>query len=474
MVRHAGLRKLLPSLSSKTPAVEATLLWLFVFEFALLVLLPGSWREEIVAAGFAGLLLVAWKQRHFAVQSAGLLWLGVCALAFWMSVQPFLAVHSSSIGWKGGVVLLASFGAAAALPMLNRDGRHDRALRYAFDAFEYFIVAQLVVSFFSGIGEFHGYRTGSVRAFGFLSDSVSPIVGFFIVRNAMEHRHVRCFAAAFALAVTGGKAALGITLATFIVLLLLAGGRQHWLPTRNGLLALLGAYFCVQVAIALEVPPNQFYKLSLTEEEKRISQIELRSLRELRSIEPGEVGTLPQVLLALSSEVSLGFAQAAANRMLSYAAALEIIRRYPLVGAGFNRSHDYIPRMVRLNPGGINILFVDPAIAWGTVTALHNPSLLVFAELGLIGFILFWIVCIGILAVFWNTRYHMRTGPAGPEWWRRSLLVAASAWGTTFVLLQQTTGWIEPGHPQLVFLALCVGVAIAAQSRRTTMHREGE
>lgn len=456
MVGRAGLRKLL---SSKTPAVEATLLWLFVFEFALLVSLPGSWREEVVAAGFAGLLLVAWRQTRIAAESAGLLWLGVCALAFWMAVQPFLAVHSSSIGWKGGLVLLASFGAAAALPMLNRDGRHDKALRYAFDAFEYFVVAQLILSFFSGIGEFHGYRTGSVRAFGFLSDAISPIVGFFIVRNAVEHRHLRCFVAAFALAVAGGKAALGMTLGTFIVLLLLTGARPYWRPARNGVLALLGGYFCVQAAIALEVPPNQFYAMSLTEEEKRVSQIELRPLHELRSMELGEVGAVR----ALWRELPISFVQAGANRLLSYTAALEIIHRHPLVGAGFNRSHDYIPQMVRLNPGGINSLFVDPAVAWSTVTALHNPSLLVFAELGFIGFILFWIVCIGILAVFWKTRHDMRALP-----------VAASAWGTTFVLLYQTTGWIEPGHPQLVFLALCVGVAIEAQSRRTTMPGDAE
>ena len=444
-------------LSSKTPAVEATLLWLFVFEFALLVLLPGSWREEIVAAGFTVLLFVAWKQRHSALESARFLWLGVAALAFWMAAQPFLAVHWSSIGWKGGVVLLASFGAAAALPMLNRDGRHDKALRYAMDAFEYFIVAQLVVSFFSGIGEFQRSRTGSVRAFGFLSDSVSPIVGFFIVRNALERRHLRCFVAAFALAVTGGKAALGITIATFVVLLVLAGARQYWPAARNGLVAIVGAYFCVQAAIALEVPPNQFYALSLTEEERAIAQIELRALRELRSTESGEIGGL----LALTRHLPISLVQAGANRLLSYTAALEIIHRHPLVGAGFNRSHDYIPQMVRLNPGGINSLFVDPAIAWSTVTALHNPSLLVFAELGLIGLMLFWIVCIGIVAVFWKTRHDTR-----------SLAVAALAWGTTFVLLYQTTGWIEPGHPQLVFLALCVGIAIEAQSRRTSMPAE--
>jgi len=460
--------------SSKTQAVEVTLLWLFIFEFALLVSLPASWREEIVTAGFAGLLLVAWKQRHLAIASAKALWLGASALALWTAAQPFFAVHPSTIGWKGGIVFLASFGAAAALPTLNRDGRHDKAVRYAFDAFEYFIVAQLVVSFFSGIGEFYGYRTGSVRAFGFLSDSISPIIGFFIARNAVEHRHLRCFLAAFALAVTGGKAALGITIATFVVLLLLVGGRRYWLPARNGLLTLLGAYFCVHAAIALEVPPNQFYALSLTEEEKRISQIELRTLRELRSIESGQIGALPHALLALTRELPMSLVQAGANRLLSYAAALEIIHRYPLVGAGFNRSHDYIPQMVRLNPGGINSLFVDPGIAWSTVTALHNPSLLVFAELGLIGFILFWIVCIGMLAVFWKTRNHMRTVQAGPVSWRRSLAVAASAWGTTFVLLHQTTGWIEPGHPQLVFLALCVGVAIEAQSRRTTMPGEAE
>jgi hypothetical protein len=102
---------------------------------------------------------------------------------------------------------------------------------------------------------------------------------------------------------------------------------------------------------------------------------------------------------------------------------------------------------------------VDPAIAWSTVTALHYPSLLVFAELGFVGFLLFWVVCIGMLAVFWKTRHDLRT-----------LAVAASAWGTTFVLLYQTTGWIEPGHPQLVFLALCAGIAIEAQCRRTTVH----
>jgi len=459
--------------SSKALAVEVTLLWLFVFEFALLVLMPASWREEIVTAGFTALLLVAWKHRHFALESARLLWLGVGALALWTAAQPFFAVHPSNIGWKGGIVFLASFAAAAALPMFNRDGRHDKALRYAFDAFEYFIVAQLIVSFFAGIGEFHGYRSGYVRAFGFLSDSISPIVGFFILRNAMERRHLRCFLAAFALAVTGGKAALGMTVASFIALLFLAGGGQHRLPAaRNGLLALLGGYFCVQAAIAFEVTPNQFYALSLTEEEKRIAQIELRNVSELSSIGSGEMSTLPGALLAISRHLPLGFVQAGANRLLSYTAALEIIRRYPLVGAGFNRSHDYIPQMARLDPGGINILFVDPAIAWSTVTALHNPSLLVFAEFGLIGFILFWIACIGIIAVFCKTRSQMRAMQVDRVSWRLSLALAASVWGTMFVLLHQTTGWIEPGHPQLVFLALCVGIAIEGQCRRATLSEE--
>ena len=451
-------------LSGELSVVEVALLWLFVFEFAVLVLLPVSWREEIVSAGVMALLFVAWKHRHFALGSARLLWIGVGALALWMAAQQFFVMNGSIIGAKGGAVLFASFGAAAALPMLNRNGRHDKALRYAFDAFEYFVVAQLLFSFFSGIGEFIGARTGSVRAFGFLSDSISPIVGFFIVRNAVEHRHLRCFLAALALAVTGGKAALGITVASFFALVLWAGGRQYWLAVRNGLLALLGAYFCLQAAIALQVPPNPFYALSLTEEEKQLSQIELKPLSEVR--ESGELSTLSRSLIAISHAAPISLVQGGVNRLLSYLAALEIIRRYPLVGAGLYRSRDYIPQMASTNPGGINILFADPAIAWGTVTAIHNPSLRMFAELGLIGFILFWIVCIGVLAIFWKTRYF--TIPSAPMSWRSSLAVTAAVWGTTFVLLHQTTGWIEPGHLQLVWLALCAGIAIEAHCRRAT------
>jgi len=457
-------------LSRELSVVEVALLWLFVFEFAVLVLLPASWREEIVSAGVMALLLVAWKHRHFALGSARLLWIGVGALALWMAAQQFFIVDGSNIGAKGGAVLCASFAAAAALPMLNRNGRHDKALRYAFDAFEYFVVAQLLFSFFSGIGEFIGYRTGSVRAFGFLSDSIAPIVGFFIVRNAVEHRHLRCFLAALALAVTGGKAALGITVASFLALVLLAGGRQYWLAARNGLFALLGAYLCVQMAIALELPPNPFYTLSLTEEEKLVSQIEIRPLSELR--ESGELSTLSRSLIAISHAAPISLVQGGVNRLLSYLAALEIIRRYPLVGAGLYRSQDYIPEMVRTNPGGINSLFVDPAIAWGTVTAIHNPSLRIFAELGLIGFILFWTVCIAIIVIFWKARYF--TVPSAPTSWRSSLAVTAAVWGATFVLLHQTTGWIEPGHLQLVWLALCVGIAIEARCRRaTSVARQG-
>jgi hypothetical protein len=450
---------------SVIPVVEVTLLWLFVFEFALLVLLPASWREEVVGAGVMALLLVAWKHWHRVLESAKVLWIGVGTLASWMALQQFFVVDGSSIGAKGGAVLLASFGAAAALPMLNHDGRHDRALRYAFDAFEYFIVVQLLASFFSGIGEFYGYRTGAVRAFGFLSDSISPIVGFFIVRNAVEQRHLRCLLAALALAMTGGKMAAAITVASFIALLLFASHRRYWLPVRNGLLALLAAFLCVQAAIVLELPPNPFYALSLTEQEKRISQIELRSANELKSI---ELSALSRAVIAISDKAPVSLVQGGVNRLLSYLAALEIIRRHPLAGAGLYRSHDYMADMVRLNPGGINSLFADPATAWRTVTAVHNPSLRTFAELGLIGFILFWIVCIGMLVVFWKTRYHMLTLQSGRMSSRSSLGVTAAVWGTTFVLLQQTTGWIEPGHLQLVWLALCVGIAIEAQCRQAT------
>ena len=71
------------------------------------------------------------------------------------------------------------------------------------------------------------------------------------------------------------------------------------------------------------------------------------------------------------------------------------------------------------------------------------------AELGLIGFLLFAGFCVTIIRQSFTVLASAHASPRGDS---RALLMACALWLISFVLFYQTTGWFEPGHPQLAWL----------------------
>jgi O-antigen ligase len=236
-------------------------------------------------------------------------------------------------------------------------------------------------------------------------------------------------------------------------------------------MALVAAHICVQTAIELEIPPNAYSAMALSEEEKRALPIELVPVKDLVSDRGGHgflSSAASERVAIVASALPGTYVNAGSNRLLSWLAALVIISQDPIVGVGQFRADYLIPHVASSDPGGVSRFFKDPEAAWRTVRGIYNPSLKIFAELGVIGLVLFWLVCGGMIAIFWKAmstlRVSFRQGDSLTT--IDSLGIVAAVWGLTFVVLHQTTGWIDPGHMQLVWLAACLGLAsVAARNK---------
>ena len=422
------------------------LVWAVILGPLVVMTVRQEWQIEFLA--FLALTAAVLALRHLRqlrqlMRSTWLVWCGIGGLTLWIVLQTQFTPSGPSILYeaKAAVALIVTLVAFALIPVVNRDGSRDRLIEWAVTAAEFFIIVQLLVSFFSGLGEHHSYHSGAVRAFGFLGDSISPILGFFVLKHALDRRPVRCFLSAFALAITGGTMALGVTFAGLIGLLLLR--QDFWRPMRNGFVAILLAQLALQLSFALELPPNKFVDL----------YAEDPFLAEEQS--PGKrIEWLAKDIVASGS-----------RRVLSLVAGIDIAYRHPLVGVGYLQTAKQIPVVAARDPFGVGELLKAPKVSWSKVKAVDNASLRIAAELGIFGLVLFWTICTGMIIIFLKPLVDLRR--SGPEM-GSTLETAAAVWGISFILANQTAAWMAPGHLQLTWLALCLGIVGAKLKRYET------
>ncbi len=434
-------------------SLESLVLVFTIFQGVILILTPPEWKGEFIFVSALVIVGIVGRKWLNAFSNLGIVWASIGGLGLWIILQQFLDSRGSAVfGGKVSVLWLASFSGLFAISIMLIRANNWKVLERAFNAFELFVVLQLFASFFLGLGEIHSYRDGSVRAMGFLSDSISPILGFFVVKNALLYKPFRTWLSAFVLAIAGGKMALGVTLVAGM--LILALGKRHAFAVLILLLAHVTAYVGIEVCFALELPRNKYY------ESKTIPSPASWPLKdnggpswEDRSDKENVLKRYP---ISRMGQLTLHLVEAGSNRFLSFIVAAEIIKQQPLIGVGFTRSNGYISYVRSHDLFGVNKYFTNPQLLWSNVRSIHNAWLRVTAELGIIGLALFLLFCVGMILVFLKVLAWGRSLPRVTD---HALPIAAASWGLSFIVVNQTVGWMTLGHPQLLWLLIALGIS---------------
>lgn len=427
---------------------EVALVWGIVLGTLVTLTVRASWQVELLSFLALATFIFGCMYLKRLIYQTWLFSIGFCFLTLWIVLQTQFTALGPTIFYeaKAAVALSVTIIAFVIIPVVNRGGDRDRLVAWALTGAEVFIIGQLFVSFFFGIGESRGYVSGAVRAFGFLGDGIAPILGYFVLKHALGHRPVRCFLAAFGLAITGGKMALILTVVGLLCLLILH--RDLWRSMRVGFFAIVIAQFMLHLTFALELPPSKYFDDSLKIRVPAHAEILKRQQTPSKRIEMN----LKDYFVA------------ARNRGLSFAAGADIFLRDPLFGVGYLRTSQQIPLAASRDRFGIGKVLVTPAVTWEKVRAIHNASLRIAAELGVIGLAFFWTVCAGMIMIFLRPLVALRRSNLVPK---DTLEVAAAVWGLSFIFVDQTTGWVSPGHIQLIWLSLCLGIVVAKTWRNT-------
>ncbi len=422
-------------------SVEKTIIWLFFFGPFAVTAIFQEWKISATYTVFVSYLLVicACRRGFLIVRDAMLLWVGASCFLLWLLVQILATDIPPLAALASIIILFSTLLFIAVLAILNIDGRLDRTVYSVLFAVELLLVVNVLVSFFWGIGEYYSYRGGGARAFGLLSDSVSPIVGFFVLKNAIENKKSMTLLLSFVLAATGGKMALGITIVGFVILALL--GRGFRKTVYLGFVAIVLSQIMLHASFELELSPNKFVS----------SSMEPPSLLQSFSSFVIPNAEAKQTV----SEVVTDTIQSGSRRVLSLAAGIEIARTNPFFGVGYRQSADQISNIATIDPFGVGDLLEAPKVGWEQIKGVQNASLRVAAETGFVGLVFFWVFCFGMLIVFIKSLMAQQRSAFNNL---DSVKVAASVWGISLILFNQTVAWMEPAHLQLIWLSLCVSI----------------
>jgi O-antigen ligase len=282
-------------------------------------------------------------------------------------------------------------------------------------------VISLLVSAFTGVGEVYT-QDGElqIRAFAWLGDSFSPVMVFFLYYYAFGRKAIGVLLAAGCI-VTVMQAKMAILMAVlgYLVYLLLFG---RW-KTRLFLTAV--------IALSVLVLPAMFEMV---------------------------VGIIPNFEHSLN------------NRLLSFDAGWTYFWSSPWFGVGANQTFTLLSK----NFDVTTLFRFDKDLPYYEFFQIQNSFLRILAELGLIGFLLFIAFCAVIVRRSYAVLVSAHALPPGNS---RTLSMACALWLISFVLFYQTTGWFEPGHPQLMWL-ICfltlMNFYIRAQSgHKTTENKPG-
>ena len=248
-----------------------------------------------------------------------------------------------------------------------------------------------------GWGESYFDGASAGRYFGFLGDSISPVILFPLIYFILERRYGWSAIMLSTILLTGGKAA--------IVLLLLA-------PPVMALsrLRLLG-----QTSALLLIMPLAFFMEPIFDQ--FIS------------------------LILYDHRLSYSFN----TRILSFELGWYYFLSSPIWGLGINQS------MIVIEKDADALAYHYGMIDYYPVEQVHNAFVRALAETGILGFSV--LVCLSVLLVFRGLRSLRKAAESAPSQ-TRSLVIASGIWTVLFVVGYQSTGWFEHGHPQFAWVLM--------------------
>lgn len=342
----------------------------------------------------------------------------VLAIACWILLQPVFVESASLIyNLKFIVVFLACFLPSLYLSNCN-PLRAPAGVAFVSKGLWFLFalsVASLVVSSVTGLGEVYSDRDSfQQRAFSWLGDSFSPVMAFFLYYFAFRRNALGVLLSATCLVfVMQAKMATGMATFGYLIYLFTFGKRT----TRLFLFAAL-------VLTVLFLP----------------------------------------VVYELAAANIHNFEYSLNNRFLSIDAGLAFFQSSPWFGVGANQTFTLLS-------GGFDVTALDrfdSELLFYQFFQIHNSFIRIMAELGLIGFLLFAAFCMAIIR---QSHAVLTSAHAMPRGDSRALLMACALWLISFVLFYQTTGWFEPGHPQLSWLICFLTLMNFAQPPRRRLDR---
>ncbi|MBN8528761.1 MAG: O-antigen ligase family protein [Caulobacterales bacterium] len=324
-------------------------------------------------------------------------------------------------GLQYAVVMVAAFLPALTLAAVPWDlNRIERLWDLAIRVITVVIVVNSLLSRLFGLGETFSGSGG--RYFGYLGDSISPVIVFPTLYFILSRRLLWAGACLLALWLTGGKAAL-VMLGLGLLLIPLTRFRPF--------VVILGLIAFVVIGLWL----------------------------------------YPTVASVLESD---HLVYSWNTRLLSYEIGWRHFQDSPVWGVGINQS------MIGLQAEAQNLAGIRGMTRYWDVGQVQNSFLRTLAETGTIGFVLLLSFC-GLLII--RALKTIRTARRHPRSNVRSIAIAGACWTVAFITSYQGVGWFEHVHPLFAWLLLfsaastTAGDALqrysdrAAQSR-ATMARE--
>jgi len=312
--------------------------------------------------------------------------------------QFFIENGSFTFGIKYALVLLATFAPYwVALTLEARTRNLDRTVVIAIGVLFVTTVATIAMSYAFGLGEAHIQAGGLIRSFGWLGDSFTPVIVFFVLYYFFQKRYLFAGIALAALLMTGGKAAIIMLIASPAVFMFSAAS----LRTR---IALAGFYLVLLITLVIFADP-----------------------------------IFDEVTDLLQADYSYN------TRLLSIYSGLDYFFSAPWTGTGINQSMRFV------DVDSVMLAYWLGIESYFEVYQIHNAIIRTAAETGVPGLVLLLLLFYVLLDASFRA---LRAGQKIADPRERAIILAASLWVISFILFYQTTGWFEAGHPQLSWLLL--------------------
>lgn len=346
--------------------------------------------------------------------------------------------------YKIAVVLAAHLAVINYFALWRESPRISRLLTYGLSGVEVIIIGQIAASFLFLVGEVHIFRTGQIRAQGWIGDTAALVLVFFVIYHTLTERFVRAFVAWLALLMMGGKAALGLAVLS-VPIAATASAR----PAR----VLIGRILAAATAVILFT--NVVSRLPDLIDGDRIPP------KEIPQISPVEgIGTSTWSRLSPDQQLFLQFVRnTGVLRLASIGAGYVLFVDHPLTGAGYGLTADRVQEAARVDVFGLQECCGITPTHFEFINGIHNHVVRLAAEMGLPGIAI--AVALAAFVVVRASRLYVkrrRHACAAAGDGLDDMATAGAIWAILFVLFHQTGAWLLPGNIQFHWLTLMMGI----------------